>query len=168
MPILLNNQFKSQTTWTQAAERTLLFRYLVEIRMQSSIDQTNRTWTFLWGKASSARSWEARSMPNRRLSSRSMTIITTEVCKWVLKAWPSWDHQTRSHQMAQMVHEITHRPKAQIPPSRRSKVFQRHRLGRSESTLPFQALKDRIRLVNNEAKTVPRIRTSSLGRTWQK
>jgi len=168
MQIRLNNQSKSPTTWTQVAEQTLLFQYLVEIPMQSSIDQTNRMWTFLSGKASSARSWEARSLPNRRLSSRSTTTTTMLVCKWARKAWLSWDHRTRSHQMAQMAHEITHRLKAQIPRSKRSKVSQRPRLERSESTLLFQALKDRTRLVNNAAKTVQRIRTSLLGRTWQK
>jgi len=168
MPIRPNNQSKSPTTWTRVAEQTLLFPYLAEIPMRSSIDQTNRMWIFLSGKASSARSLEARSMPNRRPNSRSTTIITMEVFKWARKAWLSWDRQTRSHQMAPMAHEITHRLKAPIPRSRRSKVFQRPRLGRSESILPFQALKDRTRPVNNAGKTVQRIRTSLLGQTWQK
>lgn len=168
MPIRPNNQSKSPTTWTQVAERILLFQYPVEIPMRSSIDQTNRMWTFLLGKASSARSLEARLMPNRRPSSRSTTIIIMAVYKWVRKAWLSWDHQTRSHQMAPMAHEITHRLKAQIPRNRRSKVFQPPRPERSESTLPFQALKDRTRLANNEVKTAQRIRTSLLDPTWQK
>lgn len=154
-----NNRYRFPTIWTQAVGLTLLFQFLEGTQMHSSIGQTNQTWTFHLGKVSWARSWEARSMLNRRPNSKSTTTITMEACKWAHKVWQSWDLLTRNLQMAPMAQGITPRLRAQMPPSKHSKAFQRHRLARSESTLPFQAPKDRTQQVNNAAKTARRMRT---------